>query len=117
MREQVQRPPAGIDQNRAPLHVAGADHRGQVDLSRMTNDFHFDTQIIVKLHHQGLRLQEVPIPTYYGSEKCYVPLMKYGIDVLKTMSEYLLHRLGIKKSAYLEIDGPIARKAVPSVQM
>ena len=26
----------------------------QIDFSRMTNDFHFDTEIIVKLHHQSM---------------------------------------------------------------
>src|SRR6185369_6298213 len=34
----------------------------QIEFSRMTNDFHFDTEIIIKLHHQHYDIKEVPIP-------------------------------------------------------
>src|SRR3989442_4434562 len=33
-----------------------------------TNDFHFDTEIIVQFVLAGLRIKELPIPTYYGDE-------------------------------------------------
>jgi 2-polyprenyl-3-methyl-5-hydroxy-6-metoxy-1,4-benzoquinol methylase len=61
----------------------------QIDFSKMTNDFHFDTEIIVKLHHQGFRIKEVPIPTYYGDEICYVNGLKYARDVFKSIMRYL----------------------------
>jgi hypothetical protein len=35
----------------------------RIELSRMADGFHFDTQIIVKLHHQRFRIKEIPIPT------------------------------------------------------
>src|SRR5579872_352136 len=60
----------------------------KIDFSRMTDDFHFDTQIIVKLQHQGFRIEEVPIPTYYGREICYVNGMKYALEVAKAVSRY-----------------------------
>jgi len=60
----------------------------EIDLGRMTDDFHFDTQIIIKLHHQNFRIREVPIPTYYGGEICYVNGMKYAWDVLKAVHRY-----------------------------
>lgn len=41
-----------------------------ISLSNCTDDFHFDTEIIVKLNHMGFRFLEVPIPTYYGTEIC-----------------------------------------------
>ena len=50
----------------------------------MTDDFHFDTEIIIKLHHQGYRIKEVPIPTYYGEELCYVDGMKYARHVAQS---------------------------------
>src|SRR3979409_2637439 len=31
----------------------------EIDFSGMTNDFHFDTEIIIKLHHQRFRISEV----------------------------------------------------------
>lgn len=60
----------------------------QLDFSQMTDDFHFDTEIIIKLHHQGFRIHEVPIPTYYGDEICYVNGMKYAMDVAKAVRRY-----------------------------
>jgi 2-polyprenyl-3-methyl-5-hydroxy-6-metoxy-1,4-benzoquinol methylase len=60
----------------------------QIDMSAMTDDFHFDTEIIVKLHHQGFRIVEVPIPTYYGTEICYVNGIKYAADVLRAVNRY-----------------------------
>src|ERR1700692_3737247 len=48
----------------------------RTDSSRMTDDFHFDTEIIVKLHHQSMHIREVPIPTYYGTELCNVDGLK-----------------------------------------
>lgn len=60
----------------------------QIDFSKMTDDFHFDTEIIIKMHHQGFRIREVPIPTYYGGEICYVNGMKYAWDVTKAIVRY-----------------------------
>ena len=60
----------------------------KIDFSRMTDDFHFDTEIIIKLHHQGFRIEEVPIPTYYGDELCYVDGMKYARRVARAVWRY-----------------------------
>lgn len=60
----------------------------QLDFSQMTNDFHFDTEIIIKLNHQGFAIKEVPIPTYYGNEICYVNGMKYAKDVFLSVLRY-----------------------------
>jgi len=54
----------------------------------MTNDFHFDTEIIIKLAHQHFRIKEVPIPTYYGGEICYVNGLKYAKDVARAVYRY-----------------------------
>src|SRR5258708_7587725 len=59
-----------------------------IDFSHMTDDFHFDTEIIIKLHHQHYRIQEVPIPTYYGDEICYVNGMRYARDVARAVRRY-----------------------------
>ena len=59
-----------------------------IDFSKMTHEFHFDTEIIIKLQHQRFRIQEIPIPTYYGDEICYVNGMKYAEDVVKAVYRY-----------------------------
>ena len=38
----------------------------KVPFDRNTNEFHFDTEIIIQLIKAGLRIRELPIPTYYG---------------------------------------------------
>lgn len=68
----------------------------QIDFSRMTDDFHFDTEIIIKLQHQGFRIHEVPIPTYYGDEICYVNGMKYARDVARAVRRYDQTRRSIR---------------------
>jgi 2-polyprenyl-3-methyl-5-hydroxy-6-metoxy-1,4-benzoquinol methylase len=59
-----------------------------IDFSHMTDDFHFDTEIIIKLHHQHYTIKEVPIPTYYGAELCYVDGLKYARDVVRSVRRY-----------------------------
>ncbi len=60
----------------------------QLRMDRMTDDFHFDTEIIIKLNHQGFRIREVPIPTYYGKELCYVDGLRYARNVARAVLRY-----------------------------
>lgn len=60
----------------------------RINFSKMTDNFHFDTEIIIKLHHQKFRILEVPIPTYYGDEICYVNGFKYAKDVATAVRRY-----------------------------
>jgi glycosyltransferase involved in cell wall biosynthesis/2-polyprenyl-3-methyl-5-hydroxy-6-metoxy-1,4-benzoquinol methylase len=46
-----------------------------------TDAFHFDTEIIIQLMAAGLRIREMPIPTYYGDEICRVNGIRYAKDV------------------------------------
>lgn len=65
-----------------------------IPFERNTDDFNFDTQIIVQLHDAGKRIVEVPIPTYYGDEICYVNGMKYARDVTMDVLGYRMHKAG-----------------------
>jgi 2-polyprenyl-3-methyl-5-hydroxy-6-metoxy-1,4-benzoquinol methylase len=60
----------------------------QIKLDNLTNDFHFDTEIIIKLHHQNFRIKEVPIPTFYGDEICYVNGTKYAKAIVRAVYRY-----------------------------
>jgi glycosyltransferase involved in cell wall biosynthesis len=60
-----------------------------------TNDFHFDTEIIIQLVFAGQRILELPIPTYYGDEVCRVNGLKYAWDVCKTMLRARIHHLDL----------------------
>lgn len=62
---------------------------------RNTNDFHFDNEIILQFLEAGYRIKEVPIPTYYGDEICYVNGLSYAWNILKTTMKYRLHKAGL----------------------
>lgn len=59
-----------------------------------SDGFDFDTEIILQLREAGKRIIEVPIPTYYGNEICYVNGMGYAKDVVVDVTRYRLHKMG-----------------------
>lgn len=67
----------------------------QVPFDLNTNDFHFDTEIIIQFVARGLKIVEQPIPTYYGDEICRVNGMKYAKDVTVAVLRYRAQGLGI----------------------
>jgi SAM-dependent methyltransferase len=66
----------------------------QIPFERNSDGFNFDTQIIIQLHDAGMRIVEVPIPTYYGDEICYVDGMGYAADVTRDVVAYRLQKAG-----------------------
>ncbi len=66
----------------------------QLPLRHNTDGFDFDTQIIVQLLDAGKRIVEVPIPTYYGDEICYVSGVRYARDVVRDVAQYRLSKMG-----------------------
>jgi 2-polyprenyl-3-methyl-5-hydroxy-6-metoxy-1,4-benzoquinol methylase len=67
-----------------------------------TDDFHFDTQIIIQCFALGVSIHEVAIPTYYGKEISYVNGLKYAKDVVRDVIEYRLHQLHVlRRSRYI----------------
>lgn len=67
----------------------------KVPFERDTNDFHFDTEIIIQFLRAGLRIRELPIPTYYGDEICHVNGIKYALNVIKASLLVRAQDLGI----------------------
>jgi 2-polyprenyl-3-methyl-5-hydroxy-6-metoxy-1,4-benzoquinol methylase len=59
-----------------------------------SDGFDFDTEILLQLHANGMRIAEVPIPTYYGDEICYVNGLAYARDVTLDVLRYRLARIG-----------------------
>jgi glycosyltransferase involved in cell wall biosynthesis len=64
----------------------------KIPFERNSNDFHFDTEIIIQLVWAGVKIVELPIPTYYGDEICYVNGLKYAWDVFRTMLRAKFHQ-------------------------
>jgi hypothetical protein len=72
----------------------------KVRFERCTDDFHFDTDILIQFKDKGLRIAEIPIPTHYGPESHQVGFgtsVRYGFGILIGLLEYRLHKSGIRK--------------------
>ncbi len=75
------------------LYSTAALKRIPFDLN--TNDFHFDTEIIIQLMIARQRIVELPISTYYGNEICRVSGMKYAWQVFITTLKSVIQQFGI----------------------
>ena len=65
-----------------------------IDFESNSDDFNFDTQIILQLLGEGKRILEVPIDTYYGDEICRVNGLSYAKDVAIDVLRYRLNKTG-----------------------
>ncbi|HNB00139.1 MAG TPA: methyltransferase domain-containing protein, partial [Marmoricola sp.] len=66
-----------------------------------SDGFDFDTQIIVQMMATDQRILEVPIPTYYGDEICYVNGIAYARDVVRAVFTYRASRAGLGLPAWV----------------
>jgi glycosyltransferase involved in cell wall biosynthesis/2-polyprenyl-3-methyl-5-hydroxy-6-metoxy-1,4-benzoquinol methylase len=81
-----------------------------------TNDFHFDTDILLQAAHVGAQIAEIPIPTSYGDEECRVPGLRYSRDVVASTLRFKLHQMGMLCSLKLRHLKPLRyqdKTAVP----
>ena len=66
-----------------------------------SDNFVFDQEIMAQAVCFGFRVGEIPVPTRYFAEASSVNLtrsVEYGLDVLKLVLRYLLHRAYIRRS-------------------
>lgn len=68
-----------------------------------SDDFHFDSQIIIQMVAAKKKIGEMTIPTFYGDEKCNVRVISYGLNVLKEIAKFLLHKTGLRYCKNYEI--------------
>lgn len=67
----------------------------KIPFERNANDFHFDTDIIIQSVFAGLRIVELPIPTFYGDEVCYVNGFKYAWNICASSIRGRLHLMNL----------------------
>ena len=70
------------------------DALADLPLASYSDDFDFDTEIILGLHQLRKRIVEVPVPTFYGDEICYVNGLKYAAKVTADVVRYRLSGVG-----------------------
>jgi glycosyltransferase involved in cell wall biosynthesis len=76
----------------------------QVPFQKNTNDFHFDTEIIIQFIQKKLRILELPIPTFYGDEICRVNGIRYAFNVFKSTFMLKLFYMGIYYRNIYDVD-------------
>lgn len=69
-----------------------------------SDEWHFDTQILLQSYQVKARIKELPIPTYYGDEICHVNGMSYGWNCIVTSFGFLLYRSGIYYSRKYDVN-------------
>lgn len=80
--------------------VFSCDALKKVPFSLCSNDYHFDTEILIQFSLAGLKIDEKPVPTHYGKESTSPSLRSlyiYCSNIILTMGKYLLHKWGIKR--------------------
>jgi 2-polyprenyl-3-methyl-5-hydroxy-6-metoxy-1,4-benzoquinol methylase len=76
----------------------GMDALARIPFEENSDGFDFDTEVLLQLFDSGARIDEVPIPTYYGDEICRVDGLRYARDVSLDVVRYRLARLGFGSS-------------------
>jgi hypothetical protein len=85
-----------------------------------SDDFVFDQEIMAQAVIFGFRVGEIPVPTRYFAEASSVNFersVEYGLDVLRLVVRYELHRSGVWRSRQFtarleEILAPRHREAI-----
>jgi glycosyltransferase involved in cell wall biosynthesis len=80
-----------------------------------SNEWHFDTEVLIQFKEAGLRIAERPIPTYYGDEICYVNGIGYAFNCIKTAMRYRLHKSKMAYEPKYDVTGDhyVYKKADP----
>ncbi|MCU1295595.1 MAG: glycosyltransferase [Bryobacterales bacterium] len=87
-----------------------------IPFDRNTNDFHFDTEIIIQLLVAGLKITELPIPTYYGDEICHVNGLRYAFNVAKSVLQSRMQQMGLFFDPKFDCGGPNLSPYLPKFE-
>ena len=60
-----------------------------------SDDFHFDTEVLIQLLSTGRTVEEIPVPTFYGDEISRVNGMRYAVNCIKAVSKVRLGQAGL----------------------
>lgn len=72
----------------------------KIPFEKISNDFHFDTEIIIQFVLAKMKIHEVPIPTHYGKESSSTTvseLYTYSTNILIDMIKFFFHKKNIWK--------------------
>jgi 2-polyprenyl-3-methyl-5-hydroxy-6-metoxy-1,4-benzoquinol methylase len=84
-----------------------------IPFEKNSDGFNFDTQIIIQMHDAGKLIREIPIPTYYGDEICYVNGIRYARDVITDVARYRLQKAGFGDGETVALSNEYALEESP----
>lgn len=70
----------------------------QLPLELNSNDFVFDTEIIVQTKLAGMKIKEIPITTRYFAEASMIGFgrsIRYGLGILNVLRKFILYQTGL----------------------
>jgi len=82
----------------------------QLPFHRNSDDFVFDTEIIIQHKLAGMEIVEIPISTRYFPEASMIGFRRsvaYGLSILKNLCQYYLHTKGIVRYEKFDIGSRI----------
>lgn len=77
-----------------------------IPLDELSEKFDFDSDIIVQIVIRGFKIAEVPHIARYRQENSQMPFgkgVRYGLSILKLITEYKLHNWKIRRKKYFNI--------------
>lgn len=69
-----------------------------------SDEWHFDTEILLQAFAAKSKIVEVPIPTYYGNEICHVNGMAYALNCILASGGFFLARRGLLYSRKYDVN-------------
>ncbi|MEA2147542.1 MAG: hypothetical protein QOG59_3129 [Solirubrobacteraceae bacterium] len=88
-----------------------------VPFERNSDDFVFDNQVIVQAMAAGARIGELSCPTRYNADASSINFrrsVRYGLGVLRTMTEYRMHASQARSYPYLDVKPLVRERLQPS---
>lgn len=71
-----------------------------------SDNYFFDSQILIQMRLANMKIEEVEIPTYYAKDTqspTVVQTAQYAFSILAILGRYILHKYNIKKSKIFDI--------------
>lgn len=78
----------------------------ELPLNLNSDDFVFDTEIIVQMKIANMKIKEIPITTRYFAEASMIGFrrsIRYGLAILNVLRKYFLYKLGFKNYEQFEV--------------
>jgi len=71
-----------------------------VPFKKLSNDFVFDTEIIIQIKIHKFKIREIPITTRYFKDASMISFkesLQYGLNILEALFSYFLSKIKLKK--------------------